>query len=225
MTENHTYTFYEIVCKDEDKNFIYIGSTKDFKNRKYQHKKTWNNENFKEYNIQLYQFIRGNGGWENFEMNPIEILECESKTHARIREQYWIELKKANLNKVRAYRTKEQAKKYNKEKTSEYREKNQDKIKDYIEKNKDKIKEYEREYREKNKEQQREYYEQNQDKIKEQKREYYLKKKDKIKEQQREYYEQNQDKIKEQKREYREQNKEKIKEQQREYYLKKKETE
>ena len=44
MTKNLQYTFYEIVCKDENKDFIYIGSTKDFKNRKYQHKNACINE-------------------------------------------------------------------------------------------------------------------------------------------------------------------------------------
>ena len=195
MTENITYTFYEIVCKDEDKDFIYVGSTKDFKNRKYQHKTVCNNKNLKGYNLQIYQFIRENGGWENFNMNPVEILDCETKTHARIREQYWIEQKKANLNKFKAYRTEEQKKEYYKEQTREY-----------YEQNKEKIKEQTREYREKNKE-----------KIKEQTREYREQNKEKIKE----YREQTKDKNKE----YREKNKEKIKEQNREYYLKKKETE
>ena len=93
MTKNLQYTFYEIVCKDEDKDFIYIGSTKDFKNRKYQHKSACINQTDKQHYYQLYQFIRENGGWDNFNMNPIEICECETKTHARIREQFWIENK------------------------------------------------------------------------------------------------------------------------------------
>ena len=146
MTKNLQYTFYEIVCKDEDKDFIYIGSTKDFKNRKYQHKTACINEKNKIYHLQVYKFIRENGGWDNFNMNPIEILECETKTHARIREQYWIDLKKANLNQLRAFITEDQKKEHEKQ----YREQNKIKIKEnkkqYREKNKERLKEYAKKY-------------------------------------------------------------------------------
>ena len=108
MTKNLQYTFYEIVCKDEDIDFIYIGSTKDFKKRKYQHKNACINEKNPNYNIQPYQFIRENGGWINFNMNSIEICECETKTHALIREQYWIESRKANFNNRKSFITNQQ---------------------------------------------------------------------------------------------------------------------
>ena len=87
MTTNNTYTFYEIVCKDENIEHLYVGSTKNFRNRKWQHKQCCENENNKSYDKQLYQLIRENGGWDNFEMKPLEVSECESITHARIREQ------------------------------------------------------------------------------------------------------------------------------------------
>ena len=66
-------TFYDksIIYKlkhneDYDDNNIYIGSTSNFKNRKYQHKNKCSNEKSKEYNYYVYQFIRANGNWDNW---------------------------------------------------------------------------------------------------------------------------------------------------------------
>ena len=56
-------------------------------------------------------------------MNQVEICDCETKAHARIIEQYWIENKKANLNKLRAFCTEDQNKEYQKQ----YNEQNKDK--------------------------------------------------------------------------------------------------
>ena len=62
-------TFYEksIIYKlkhneDYDDTNIYIGSTSNFKNRKYQHKFACNNEKDIAHNRFVYQFIRDNGG-------------------------------------------------------------------------------------------------------------------------------------------------------------------
>jgi len=131
------YTIYEIKCNDEDKEFIYIGSTKNFNRRKKQHELYSINE---KNNYLLYKFIRENQGWANFQMKIIEIIVCETKTDARIREQFWLENKKANLNNRNAYSTKEFIKEQNKEKA-----------KQYYEKNKEKAKQYQKQYYEKNK--------------------------------------------------------------------------
>jgi len=208
MTKNLQYTFYEIVCKDENKDFIYIGSTKDFKNRKYQHKSSSININNPKNNLQVYQFIRENGGWNNFDMNPIEIYECETKTHARIREQYWIELKKSKLNKYKAFVPEEERL----ENKLKYQ-------KCYYENHKEKIKEYNIIYQEKNAEQiniqKKQFYEQNKEKIKEHRKQFYEQNKDQIKEYQKQYNEQNKEYLKQYNKEYRKQyyelNKEKLK--------------
>ena len=48
---------------DHDDVNIYIGSTTNFKTRKYQHKECCNDIKLKGYNIKIYQFIRDNGGY------------------------------------------------------------------------------------------------------------------------------------------------------------------
>lgn len=95
------YLIYKIYCDDNDE--IYIGSTNSFKRRYNEHKRGCDTKN----NL-LYVIIRGNGGWDNWIMTPIE--ECNTKIEAIQKEQYWIETLKASLNCANAYtaRTKEE---------------------------------------------------------------------------------------------------------------------
>lgn len=97
------YTIYKIQCGDE----VYIGSTRDFTQRKSQHKRSCNLETVKGYNLKIYQVIRENGGWDSKIITPIELLECETITEAHIREQFWIREYSATLNMRQAYITKE----------------------------------------------------------------------------------------------------------------------
>ena len=50
------------------------------------------------YNLKLYQFIRANGGWQNFSMLEIEKYSCIDGNEARTRERYWCERLQATLN-------------------------------------------------------------------------------------------------------------------------------
>ena len=127
------YYIYKIVCEDTD--YTYVGSTRAFKERKYQHKSCCNNENRKEYNFKLYKTIRENGGWDNWRMVCIAQVEVESKRQAEIIEEEWRMNLQANLNGQRCYRTEEQMKEYHKE---------------YYENNTEKITQYKKEYRENN---------------------------------------------------------------------------
>jgi hypothetical protein len=91
------YYFYKIVC-DDLPNFVYVGSTKAFANRKYRHKRNCNNENDKNYNYKIYQTIRANGGWDNWRMVCIHQQEVDNKRHAeKIEEDYRVELN-GNMN-------------------------------------------------------------------------------------------------------------------------------
>ena len=122
---------YKIVCENE----CYVGHTTNFINRKYQHKK-----NCKLINTKLYQFIR-NKEWN---MIPIEEFPCDNKTQACIREDYWINELKPNLNSQYAVFNKEQIAEYQKEYNKEYRKNNKEEIADkkklYRVKNSNKIK-------------------------------------------------------------------------------------
>ena len=173
------FTFYKIVSKDENIKDCYVGKTKNFKKRVLDHKSNCNNENYKNYNIKLYQYIRENGGINNFNFIEIETNEYDDKNSA-IRERYWIEELNANLNSVIPSRTlrqfyednikekkiydkirNEKNRKIISEKQREYNKKNIEKIKEYqneyCKNNKEKIKEYQNEYRKNNKEKIKEY--------------------------------------------------------------------
>lgn len=105
MTTIKNYIFYKICCDDND--YVYVGSTCNFNNRKRQHKQNCNNETGKEYHLKVYKTIRENGGWENWKMIQIGTKEQITKRDAeRIEEEYRLELK-AELNDKRAYLTEE----------------------------------------------------------------------------------------------------------------------
>jgi len=214
MAEEKEYTFYKIVCKDENIKDIYVGKTTNLKERIRKHKEVCNNENHKDYNIKLYEFIRNNGGFDNYIFVELE-KDYYCDKDSSIRERFWINELKATLNKIIPTRTLKEYRENNKDeiklKNKEYREKNKDEIllknKEYYENNKDEIKLKNKEYREKNKE-----------KILLKKKEYYEKNKEKIKERLKEYCEKNKDEIKEKVKEYREKNKDEINRKARENY-------
>ena len=70
---------YVIKCKDENIKDCYIGSTKNLCRRKKQHKSDCNNPNSKAYNYKVYEFIRNNGGFDNFTVETIKEVEVENK--------------------------------------------------------------------------------------------------------------------------------------------------
>ena len=85
---------YRLQCKDKEVKEFYIGSTKDFIERRYKHKNKSKKSNYK-----FYKFIRENGGWENWEM--IVILELPNKTEEeRLEmEEIYLMLLKPPVNK------------------------------------------------------------------------------------------------------------------------------
>ena len=101
---------YKLCCKDPLIEDIYIGSTTNMKVRKGQHKTDCNNKNIKAYNQNNYQFIRENGGFDNWDMIMIEEYSCNSKTELQKKERYWFDELKPSLNSIRPYATKEELK-------------------------------------------------------------------------------------------------------------------
>jgi len=152
---------YKIICKDINIKDFYIGHTTNFSKRKIQHKSSYNKGN----NMLVYQFIRNNGGWENWDIILIESCKCEKFSDACKIEKKYIEDLKATLNKAKPIRTKKEYYEDNKEKINEtkklYNQKNKEKIsetvKKYYEDNKEKILNYIKEYNEDNKEKIKEY--------------------------------------------------------------------
>ena len=115
------YIIYKIVCKDINITDCYVGSSSNFRKRKNLHKSNCNNVNSKKHNLNIYKFIRLNGGWNNWNIIEIEKYNCNDKNEAYKRERYWLETLKATLNMQIPSRTKQ-------ERTKEYNDKNRDKI-------------------------------------------------------------------------------------------------
>ena len=79
ITDYKKTKIYKLVCKDINIIKIYVGHSTNWVQRKSNHKTNCNNSKSKKYNFFVYQFIRENGGWDNFDMILIEEYECENK--------------------------------------------------------------------------------------------------------------------------------------------------
>ena len=100
---------------------VYVGSTTNFTKRKQGHKERCLNEKSKKHNLKLYVSIREYGNWDNWSMIKICDYPCENRREAEQEEdKYMLELK-ANMNMVRAFRTKQQYREDNKHKRNEKR--------------------------------------------------------------------------------------------------------
>ena len=160
-----SYYIYKICC-DDLPDFVYVGSTKVFRQRKHQHKSNCNNINSKEYDKKLYQTIRENGGWDNWRMVLIEECGEISFIQAKIKEEEQRVKLNANLNMLRCHQTEEEKKEYHKEYKKEWYENNK-------EHHKEKNKEWRENNKEYNKEKSKEWRENNKEKIKEKRKEKY----------------------------------------------------
>jgi hypothetical protein len=86
---------YKICCKDESITDVYVGHTTNFVQRKYLHKHSCNNL---DYTLKIYNVIRSNGGWDNWDMVEIAKYNCKDASEARIKEQQHYNELKASLN-------------------------------------------------------------------------------------------------------------------------------
>jgi len=231
---------YKLCCKDPNITEIYIGSTLNQYRRKHEHKGTCNNPNNRRYNLYVYQFIRENGGFENWDLVILEEYPTENKNELTWKEREYIELLQPALNCVKRpvvtaeenlEKCRERARKYREENLEKYRERgrkwyeeNTEKFsgyaKKYYENNKEQLCEYYRRYRENNKEKicekKRRYREENPEKCRENERRYRENNPEKCREKDRRYYENNKEKCSEAHKKWRENKKEKISEKRRE---------
>jgi len=118
MTEmaNRLGLIYKIVCNDLNITDTYVGSCQAFRARKCKHKSICNNPNSKAYNLNVYQFIRANGGWDNWSMIQIENVLFLQKRELLTRERYYIETLRSTLNKQMPGRTPQEYREANYEK-------------------------------------------------------------------------------------------------------------
>jgi len=151
---------YRIVCKNPTIKECYVGSTTNFKNRKSKHKSGCNNGNNTNYNYNVYQFIRKNEGWNNWDMIEVEKYKAIDKLDADKKERYWLEFYQATLNTQVPSRTDAEWVEDNKEHITEYKknyyEEHKEHYNNYRSENKNIKREYDINYREKNKEKNKE---------------------------------------------------------------------
>ena len=109
--ENIDYSntvIYKLVCNDLNIKDLYVGHTTNFTKRKNRHKYSCTKEHNRDYNYNVYQYIRSNGGWDNWSMIEIEKFPCNDTNEALKRERYWYETLNANLNNKYPNRTQEE---------------------------------------------------------------------------------------------------------------------
>ena len=132
MADYSKSVIYCISCRDKTITECYVGSSANFEKRKLRHKDRCNNLNQHGHNYKVYQFIRENGGWDNFEINEIENYPCQNEIELNIRENYWMDILQSSLNCRKAPVFKN---------IKEWREANIEHIKQYSEDNREKRKE------------------------------------------------------------------------------------
>ena len=143
-------SIYKIVCNDLNIKDCYVGHTTDMTKRKYTHKNSCNNEKHKAHNHKIYQIIRENGGWENWNMLLVEKFPCKDQYEACKREREVYEELDAKMNTYRPYLTQEELKEYHKK---------------YREENKEERKEYEKQYYQEHKQYKKQYYQEHKTEI------------------------------------------------------------
>ena len=91
---------YKIFCKDPFITDVYVGHTTNFTQRKHSHKIACNSTTNK---LKIYNIIRQNGGWNNWEMTEIAKYNCKDHTEARIKEQEFYNMFNSSLNSKPPY--------------------------------------------------------------------------------------------------------------------------
>lgn len=79
------YKIYSDNCKD-----FYIGSTRNVIKKRNSHKHYYY-KNDEKYNLKIYDIIRNNGGWENWNLKIIDNIKNITKLEAQQKEEEWRE--------------------------------------------------------------------------------------------------------------------------------------
>ena len=139
MPKYENSVVYKLCCDDPEITDIYVGSTCNFKVRKWSHKSACTNENDENYDSYVYRFIREHGGWDAWSMILVKKYpHVVDNQELLMKERKWITRLKATLNKRVPGAVLELG-------TTEYN-------KHHYEKNKNKLLEYNKQYSELNKE-------------------------------------------------------------------------
>ena len=91
---------YKITCKNPTVTDVYVGHTTNFVQRKHAHKQSCTNTKSRNYKCKLYDVIRNNNGWDNWNMEIVNFFNCKDNYEARQKEQEYFILLNATLNSV-----------------------------------------------------------------------------------------------------------------------------
>jgi hypothetical protein len=116
MANYNESRIYKIYCTLSTINEFYIGSSAEYEKRCILHKSNVTNINSPMYGYKLYNYIRNNGGWNNFTVEVLEKYPCKNRKELNIREEWWKQQEQPTLNERKAHRTEEDLKDY----TSQY---------------------------------------------------------------------------------------------------------
>jgi hypothetical protein len=90
MPDYSKTVIYQISSKDESIQEKYIGHSTDLKYRIKDHYKRCNGDKVKK-DFKVYEFIRNNGGWDNWVVELILVYPCKTKNEAKLKEREYIE--------------------------------------------------------------------------------------------------------------------------------------
>ena len=205
--------FYKIICNDLTISDCYVGHTIDFRKRKNHHKTTCNNDKDTNHNLILYQFIRENGGWGNWNMIIIETRSCKDSLEAKSIEREFVEKLNATLNTIRPIAALAEVKEMKKKHYEEHKEEQLAQQKERYEENKEAILERNKKWRKehvKEQEYHKSYRENNKDKVAETKKKCYENKKEEYLQNKKEYYQNHKEELNIKRKERYERQKEEI---------------
>ena len=108
MANYENSVIYKLCCTDPTVEEVYVGSTTNFRKRKNQHKECCTNVNSKKHAYPVYNYIRENGGWENWDMVQVAEVNAKDKRALHATERRYVEQLGATLNRQAPTKTRKQ---------------------------------------------------------------------------------------------------------------------
>lgn len=121
---------YKLCINDGTLDDCYVGSTGCIKQRKCRHKHACENPSQPAHHFRVYQFIRENKGFDNWNIHVLEKVEYNEKIELLQRERHYIETLKPSLNCAIPMRTTEEKKEKKTIKDEKYRARHRDEIRE-----------------------------------------------------------------------------------------------
>jgi len=100
---------YKLCCTDPTITEVYVGSTTNFRKRKNQHKECCTNASSKKHGYPVYNYIRENGGWDNWDMVQVAEVNAKDKRELHATERRYVEQLGATLNRQVPTKTRKQS--------------------------------------------------------------------------------------------------------------------